>query len=218
MIRSRDGKGLSKPAAGTAYVFDPENAEHWSFDSCPESELFPCFHYEFLRDCPNVVRRVLDWRESIGYKPKNWRTAASPHSIGQPGPYERFIPEWPDLPYLVIPPESRKLHWQIQQQGGEILGAQMRLQRAREELERLLTGEPERLTSARAVRRIYIGPKRRYQAWLKRLGAWRLVKREGVSHLDVIAYGLYRNQPDVSRAVNWVDHRLKRMDQAEITT
>jgi hypothetical protein len=171
-----------------------------------------------LRDCPSIVKRVLSWRETIGFDASNWRAVVLRHGIEFSAPYERFIPEWPSLPYLEIPPEIRNLHWRIQRGEGERLSAQIRFVRASEEIERLLKGELDPPTSTMERARNYRAPKRRLRAALKRLGAWRLVKLGGISHFDVIACGLYNNPPEISRAVKWVDLILKRTDQRQITT
>jgi hypothetical protein len=100
------------------YPFDPQNPLHWWFEECPPEELFSCWHYEYLRDCRQIVEKVLEWRKSN----PEWKDPVR-YIDADPGerlaylfggwPYERIIWAWPEKPYLEIDPKIRKLHLTI---------------------------------------------------------------------------------------------------------
>jgi hypothetical protein len=91
------------------YKFDPKILHHWCFDDCPKNELFACWHYEYLRDCPSVIDRVLEWRRDH----KDYLDLTHTREYYLRDPYELFIPQWPQDPYLKIPLELRCLHRRI---------------------------------------------------------------------------------------------------------
>jgi hypothetical protein len=111
------GRKLQSVVTPSGYHFDPKKLYHWCFDDCPEEEIYACWHYEFLRDCPQNVERVLEWRKANpGWEDPVRYIDVDPYErlIKQwPWRYERLMAEWPQQAYLDIDPKVRQLHLTI---------------------------------------------------------------------------------------------------------
>jgi hypothetical protein len=200
------------------YNFDPANVLHWSFDECPKEELFACWSYEYLRDCPAVIDRVLEWREKQKQHPEGTLEKFSGY------PFERVIEQWPTLPYLEIPGDERQLYQQIQ----NILGSSFRemLLGERSKKKELATflirdwsaSDAELIKQFKkwlqaerpkecAITETRGRPNRtrNLSAWLKALGAYRLSQimsqNEVIRHAGGQGRHLYKNQPQLSRVL-----------------
>jgi hypothetical protein len=213
------------------YDFDPENLAHWSFDACPEEELLTCWHYEYLRDCPSVIDRVLEWRKRAEGRSEELLETYGSH------PYERIITEWPRLPYLEIGPKIRAFHRRVRYFLGKRLRDFIRLNNnpvavfpirdwSASDTEILRECE-QWLKSARPkdrVKREVRGnrnPTRLLRSQLKALGAWRL--SQVMSQNKVISFAiehgrpLYKSQPELSKAITRTARYLAWLDQTEVS-
>jgi hypothetical protein len=212
------------------YNFNPKNLCHWSFDECPKEELFTCWHYEYLRDCPAVIDRVLEWREKQKEHPED----TLEYFMGDP--LERVIAQWPTLPYLEIPEDERQLYQKIR----NILGSSIREillgeQAKKKELAAFLirdwsASDAELIKQFKkwlkaerpkecVIRESRGRPSRNsnVSVWLKALGAYRLSRV--MSQNEVIGYAegfgrhLYENQPQLSRVLKRTASYLVWLDQ-----
>ena len=84
--------------------------EEWDFSDCPDQELTECWWYEFKRESPHARQVILAWRQACNAKTFDeflWlvRTTLTTPKYGHLYP---LCPEWPDHPFLSIPPAERK--------------------------------------------------------------------------------------------------------------
>jgi hypothetical protein len=85
--------------------------EKWDFTTCPDEELADCRLYEFKSQSPYARQEILAWRQTCNaetfdeflYLARGTLTWAK---YGQQ--FYALWPEWPDAPYLSIPPDERK--------------------------------------------------------------------------------------------------------------
>ncbi len=217
------------------YEFDRKNLRHWCFDDCPKEELVTCWHYECLRDCSSVIERVLQWRKN---KPKGGETllpeldsAESLLELYSDRLYERFITEWPEVPYLDIERGIRVHHLAVQY----LLGKRLLDLRPKNKpvavfpIRNWSTSNPQIvrdfqqwLKSARpkcTIRetRGKPTPVRLLRPRLRALGAWRLSRVMPQSEVIKYAFGLghplYKNQPQISKVVTKMSRYLARLNQ-----
>ena len=85
--------------------------EKWDFSKCPDEELADCWLYELKSESPYARQKIASWRQTCNAKTfdeflylargtLNWA------KYGQQ--FYALCPEWPDAPYLSIPPAERK--------------------------------------------------------------------------------------------------------------
>lgn len=225
------------------YEFDPRNLRHWCFDDCPQSELMTCWHYEYLRNCPNVIDRVLAWREEWQREQREYSRAEIILNIFGGHPYERLIDEWPQSPYLEIDPKSRRIYLDVLKRLGAmtrdcIANRQLRDRQLQEnpvalfpiidwnvpiaeQIERLRKFvRDNRPRNCVVERRGQPTVERSLRQRLKALGAWRLSRVMSQSEVIKYAFGLghplYTNQPELSKVVNRVTDYLIWLDQTPV--
>jgi hypothetical protein len=220
----------SKQSAPYFWPFDVENFSHWWFGNCPKSELFNCWDYEYLRDCPSIVVKVLNWRKENGCRKKfldAWRDQL----------FVCVIPEWPWVPYLQIDPQRREWYRNFR---GTLMANAIRAHRTnREPAEQNaiflfrwqdsdtgIVRQLKQLLKEQRPRGVTIDESRgrsldrTFSADLKALGAWRL--NYVMSQNKVIAHAiekgccLYKNQPELSKAVERVFKKLMELDQTPV--
>jgi hypothetical protein len=225
---------LADNVSPARYNFDHRNLRHWCFDDCPEEELFLCWHYEYLRDCPSVVEKVLEWREKQGNRPKISWESLNGH------PHERLIMEWPEIPYMERDRVARWLHLYVNNRLGKQSLDLIRM----EQLKR----EPVAVFPILDWKDSKTGLIRKFKEWLddaypkdvtpqetrgrrtmprtlrpglKALGAYRLSRvmsqEQVISHAIEFGKPLYKNQPELSRVLRRTKDYLSWLDQAGVS-
>lgn len=199
------------------YDFDPENPRHWWFGDCQDEELFLCWDYEYSRDCPNLIKEALAWRQKYGF-PERF-----PVQLYTVIPTPQFFEGWPKLPYLEIDPEIRRFHCKLTQFCATALHRTLPKRnpvavfghdwdRSDEELIRefrkhLRNDRPRDVVirERRGRRRVPQNCRR----FLKELGAWRLShvmsQTKAIEFAKDCGKPLYENQSALARAIRRVE-------------
>ena len=99
----------------------------WDFDTCPGEELELCFEYERSRDVPEDIKETERWRETY-IKSLNstvWVEQAPGATFDDyfnrddyPLTAIHVYPEFPETPYLAIPPEERARRFSMLKEKG----------------------------------------------------------------------------------------------------
>jgi hypothetical protein len=85
----------------------------WDFSSCPRSEIFTCWFYEYARESELLKERVLQWRsKALGNTIEDFLqlTGGKPDSRFHPfhAATYPYLPSWPLAPYLAAQQKDRE--------------------------------------------------------------------------------------------------------------
>jgi hypothetical protein len=234
-MRSMKSRSIITPSG---YHFDPKTLCHWCFDDCPEEEIYACWHYEYLRDCPSAVRKILNWRQKHPESQKDLikYIDADPYErLFLQWPYERFVQQWPMTPYLEINPKVRRFHLIIKSVIGKFLHDGLAEHRRMKEVvavfpirdwalsdPKLISEFKKFLKLMRPKDTVFETRGRRQKCrtvrWeLKALGAYRLARvmsqNEVINYTEGCDRGLYKNQPELSKVLRQTEKYITFLDQ-----
>ena len=85
--------------------------EKWDFSTCPDEELADCWFYEFKSESTYARQEILAWRQTCNAKTFDeflWLARGTLTWAKYGRQFYALCPEWPDAPYLSIPPAERK--------------------------------------------------------------------------------------------------------------
>jgi hypothetical protein len=211
------------------YAFDPENPLDWWFKDCQRVELIDCWNYEYARECPAEIERAREWRgntlhpatfdELIDRKPRTDQVVA-------------LYPEWPEHPYLSIPPEERKRRKELMLKDAAPLFDLIKkswtakatftvfdwTKSDTELVEDFRFWLKRKRPKAGSIResRGNAGIERRTRVRLKGLGAYRLARNmtanEVIAHAIAKGKPLYKNQPQLSKVCSSIEKVIRQLN------
>jgi hypothetical protein len=221
---SAEVKHMSNPFY---YDFDPKNPRHWWFGDCPKEELLCCWHYEYTRDCPSAIQKILEYRENVAHPKSPSEVTKFYSQVDETQLLETRIvnlrrnnevnhnsiaylfPEWPDSPYLQIQPKFRTERLEILRK----LGAPLREFIARQQIRSWLKANRNEKSKERRGNAAF---NRKSANRLKALGAYRLCAvmsmDDAIKHAVALDHKLYTNQPEMSKVCRQVANYLEWLD------